>query len=98
MLTEQLQTALNSRVVVEQAKGALAQIHDISPDEAFTCCGPTAARTTAGSATSPLGRRPRPRQRPRPHRPEGLTPTGAHPIRRAHRTTGSVSSSRSSGQ
>ncbi|SEC91066.1 GAF domain-containing protein [Nocardioides exalbidus] len=35
MLTEQLQGALNSRVVIEQAKGAIAQQQGIAPEEAF---------------------------------------------------------------
>lgn len=35
ILTEQLQGALNSRVAIEQAKGALSQIHGCSTDEGF---------------------------------------------------------------
>ena len=35
LLTEQLQSALNSRVIIEQAKGAVAQIYSVTVDEAF---------------------------------------------------------------
>jgi GAF domain-containing protein len=35
ILSEQLQRALNSRIVIEQAKGAVAQMKEVSVDEAF---------------------------------------------------------------
>jgi transcriptional regulator with GAF, ATPase, and Fis domain len=45
VLTEQLQGALNSRIVIEQAKGAIAQAHGVSVDEAFARMRGYARRT-----------------------------------------------------
>ena len=45
VLTEQLHGALNSRIVIEQAKGAIAQARGISVDEAFTIIRGHARRT-----------------------------------------------------
>ena len=36
VLTEQLQSALDSRVAIEQAKGALSRLRDVTVDDAFT--------------------------------------------------------------
>ena len=44
-VTEQLQGALNSRIVIEQAKGALSRTQNISVDEAFTVLRTKARRT-----------------------------------------------------
>lgn len=45
VLTEQLQSALNSRVVIEQAKGVIAQLHDVGVSEAFELLRTHARRT-----------------------------------------------------
>jgi transcriptional regulator with GAF, ATPase, and Fis domain len=47
VLTEQLQAALNSRIVIEQAKGAIAQFHSVTVDEAFVLLRSHARRTGA---------------------------------------------------
>lgn len=44
-LTEQLQGALNSRVVIEQAKGVISQRYEVEMDQAFTLLRSYARRT-----------------------------------------------------
>jgi|GEM_PF-132760 len=50
-IREQLQSALNSRIVIEQAKGVVAQLLKVSIDEAFTIIRDHARRTQQGLTT-----------------------------------------------
>src|SRR5664279_3274110 len=45
VLAEQLQSALNSRIVIEQAKGAISQFRNVSVDDAFFMLRDHARRT-----------------------------------------------------
>jgi len=45
ILSEQLQGALNSRIIIEQAKGAIAQAHGVTVDVAFALIRAYARRT-----------------------------------------------------
>ena len=51
MLTEQLQAALNSRIVIEQAKGVVSYTHRVPFDEAFTLIRAYARSHRCRSAT-----------------------------------------------
>ena len=90
LLSEQLQYALDSRVVIEQAKGAVAQKLYVSTDEAFERAAPLQPRP---QPTPRRHRRRRRRPHPRRHRPQchnrPARPflSGAPPPRpRGHRT------------
>ncbi len=67
ILTEQLQGALNSRIVIEQAQGALARIHGVDVDRAFDLLRGYARNPQPQAGGSGSGRAHRPGGRARSH-------------------------------
>ncbi|WP_027344207.1 GAF and ANTAR domain-containing protein [Hamadaea tsunoensis] len=55
ILTEQLQGALNSRIIIEQAKGAVAQARGIGVDEAFELIRQYSRRNNVGLVDTARG-------------------------------------------
>ncbi len=95
IVNEQLQTALNGRVIIEQAKGVIAQSFDVGMDLAFDHLRRYArahqlrlvevARQVVGRSLDPAGLAPprdRPRDRPEPAAPgRSVTARGGRPGR-----------------
>ena len=82
VLTSQLQGALNSRIVIEQAKGAIAQFRNVSVDDAFLLMRDHARRTKvrlgdvahaalSDPASLPVADEQLRRSQPRPHPSSG---------------------------